>query len=125
MNLSAFTYYCPSFHSFIEESLTSDISSTRNRNNSSVSRIFMQILRAILNSKLNEFLMLNEENYTRFPEFVYTWFERFYFNTEQQEIATLEPYMQKPFPQDVFYRDLMNIRLDQSWEIITFREFLL
>lgn len=33
--------------------------------------------------------------------------------------------MQKPFPQDLFYRDLMNIKLDQSWEIITFREFLL
>lgn len=33
--------------------------------------------------------------------------------------------MQKPISQDVFYRDLMNVKLDQSWEIITFREFLL
>lgn len=33
--------------------------------------------------------------------------------------------MQKPFSQELFYRDLMNIKLDQSWEIITFREFLL
>ena len=69
--------------------------------------------------------MCSEEKYTRFPEFVYTWFERFYFNSEKNDIATLEPYMQKPFSQDLFYRDLMNIKLDQSWEIITFREFLL
>ena len=27
--------------------------------------------------------------------------------------------------QENFYRDLMNVKLDQSWEIITFREFLL
>jgi hypothetical protein len=33
--------------------------------------------------------------------------------------------MQKPFSQELFYRDLMNVKLDQSWEIITFREFLL
>lgn len=68
-----------------------------------------------MKSKLNEFLMLPEEKYTRFPEFVYTWFEKFYFNTEKSDIATLEPYMQKPFSQDLFYRDLMNIKLDQSW----------
>jgi hypothetical protein len=24
-----------------------------------------------------------------------------------------------------FYRELMNVKLDQSWEIITFRELLL
>lgn len=29
--------------------------------------------------------------------------------------------MQKPISQDIFYRDLMNVRLDQSWEVITFR----
>lgn len=63
---------------------------------------------------------------------MYTWFEKFYFNSEKNDISALEPYMvlfsliqQKPFPQDLFYRDLMNIKLDQSWEIITFREFLL
>lgn len=33
--------------------------------------------------------------------------------------------MQKPISQDLFYRDLMNVKLDQSWEIITFREFIL
>ena len=32
---------------------------------------------------------------------------------------------QKPISQENFYRDLMNVKLDQSWEIITFRQFLL
>lgn len=32
---------------------------------------------------------------------------------------------QKPMTQELFYRDLMNVKLDQSWEIITFREFIL
>jgi hypothetical protein len=63
----------------------------------------------------------SEEKFSRFPEFVYSWFEKFYFNSEKNEISALEPYMQKPISQDIFYRDLMNVKLDQSWEIITFR----
>jgi hypothetical protein len=57
----------PSFYSFIEETSTAEIASTRAKGNASVSRIFIQILRAILNSKLNEFLMMGEERYSRFP----------------------------------------------------------
>lgn len=37
----------------------------------------------------------------------------------------LEPFVQKPITQQQFYKDLMNVKLDQSWEIITFREFIL
>ena len=79
----------PSFYSFIEDSITTEISQTRIKGNCAVSRVFIQILRAILKSKLNEFLMYPEEKYTRFPEFVFTWFEKFYFNSEKNDIASL------------------------------------
>lgn len=57
----------PSFYSFIEESITNDIAHTRHKGNGSVSRVFIQILRAIFNSKLNEFLMSPDDKYTKFP----------------------------------------------------------
>lgn len=89
VNLTLFSYYFPKFYSFIEDSITTDITQTRTKGNTSVSRVFIQILRGIMRSKLNEFLMLGEEKYTRFPEFVYTWFEKFYFNSEKNDISLL------------------------------------
>lgn len=49
----------PTFYSFIEESITNEIANTRIKGNGSVSRVFIQILRAIFNSKFNEFLMFS------------------------------------------------------------------
>ena len=47
-----------------------------------------------MNSKLNEFLYIDAvEKYTRFPEFVYAWFEKFYFSSEKKSVLMLEPYM--------------------------------
>lgn len=76
-------------------------------------------------SKLNEFMVEeNVENYSRFPEFVYTWFDRYDFDTDSNEITVLQLKEDKSTLRR-FYHELMNVKLDQSWEVIVFREFLL
>lgn len=82
VNLVALNYFKPTFFSFIEECVTNDINGCRVKGSTSVSRIFVQVIRAIMNCKINEFfLATGEEKFTRFPEFVYSWFEKFYFNS--------------------------------------------
>jgi hypothetical protein len=51
--LSLYSYFMPKFYSFIEDNITSEISNTRIKGNNSVSRVFIQITRAIMKSKLN------------------------------------------------------------------------
>jgi hypothetical protein len=58
-DVSALRYYRPTFYSFIADSASADLAQTRLKPSGSVSRIFVQVLRAILSSKLNE-LLLNE-----------------------------------------------------------------
>lgn len=52
-------YYRPTFFSFIEECVTNDIYTCRVKGSTSVSRIFIQVLRAILNCKINEFFLVS------------------------------------------------------------------
>lgn len=43
-----------------------------------------------MTSKKNEFMLADcPEKYSRFPEFVYAWFEKYYFNTEKNSICAL------------------------------------
>lgn len=48
-------------------------------------------MRCIMLSKLNEFVVEDKlETCSRFPEFVYTWFDRYDFDTDYNEITVLQ-----------------------------------
>jgi hypothetical protein len=57
VNLSVMSFYRPTFFAFIEECATNDIYTCRVKGSTSISRIFIQLLRAVLNCKVNEFLL--------------------------------------------------------------------
>jgi hypothetical protein len=77
-----------------------------------------------MNSKLNEFMLINDvDSYTRFPEFVLNWLERYDFEPSTKEIV-VRPVEEQSSARE-FYSDLMNYKVGQNWEIISFREFLL
>lgn len=92
-DVAGMKYYRPTFFSFLEESTNPDIQNCRTKGNASVSRIFIQVMRAITKSKLNQFIYEPVEKYTRFPEFVYSWFQKYYFHSEMKCIQALQPFM--------------------------------
>jgi hypothetical protein len=57
VSLSSMNFFRPTFFSFIEECATNDIYTCRVKGGTSISRIFIQLLRAILNCKINEFFL--------------------------------------------------------------------
>ena len=52
-DISSLRMYRPTFFSFLEESANPDLQACRGKGNNSVSRIFIQVMRAIILSKLN------------------------------------------------------------------------
>ena len=93
-DISSLRLFRPTFFSFMEESVNSDIYNYRTKGGSSVSRTFIQVMRSVMNSKVNEFIYGDcPEKFTRFPEYVYSWFQKFYFNSEKNTVSILEPYM--------------------------------
>ena len=89
-NICELRIFRPTFFSFLEESVNQDIYNYREKGGTSVSRIFIQVIRSILNSKLNEFMFSeNPEKFSRFPEFVYSWFQKFYFNSDKNCVCAL------------------------------------
>ena len=118
--LSQLSFYKPSFYSFVEHIHQKDHS------NSELSRSLIQKMRCIMQSKLNEFLLFEDvAKYTRFPEFVYAWFRKYYFDSDKNCIAESLYEEESGYESFKFYKDLVNVKLDQTWEVVTFREFLL
>lgn len=88
-------------------------------------------IRAILDSKYNEYLILNNANnfkeLTNFPEFVYSWLGKFEVDESKRKIRKMEssPFFNKIDDIRInFFLDLANEKLNKIWECVTFREFL-
>ncbi len=107
--------------------MTEEIKS-REANVMSISEL-LHLIRFILDSKFNEFLLLQDpERYTHFPEFVYSWFSSFYIDPKHKTLSKLTPEKRKYYSRNrmlEFYKDLMSCNFDQVWEVVTFREFLI
>lgn len=92
--LPQFSFYRPSFYKFIQDAQQNPLqqdSPIEDNRTSELSRAFVQKMRCIMLSKLNEFCVEeNVESYSRFPEFVYTWFDRYDFDTDSNEITVLQ-----------------------------------
>jgi hypothetical protein len=74
--LPQYAYWRPTFYNMIEH-MTGEIT---NRRDHEISRDFIQKMRGIMNSKLNEFLLIDDvDRYSRFPEFVLNWLEKYDF----------------------------------------------
>lgn len=117
--LPQYSYWRPTFYNMIEH-LPNE---PQARRNGEINREFVQKLRGILNSKLNEFMLVESTSYTRFPEFVLGWLNLYDFEPSTGEVMLRNSDETSPTPK--FYSDLMNFKLDQTWEVVTFREFLL
>ena len=87
INLAQYSFYKPSFYKFLQEIQDGEPPSRT----SDLSRAFIQKLRCIMSCKLNEFLAGESvEQYSRFPEFVYAWFDKYDFDTDTNTITVLQ-----------------------------------
>jgi hypothetical protein len=81
-------------------------------------------VRAILDSKFNDFLDENFSKTSSLPNFTYAWLSKYKVQRKQKKIACIERDLDKSvIPR--FFMNLMSEKLNSSWEIITFREFLM
>lgn len=88
-------------------------------------------IRAILDCKYNEFLILSNANnfkeLTNFPEFVYSWLGKFEIDESKRKLRKKECSPFFNIIDDIrinFFLDLANEKLNKIWECVTFREFL-
>lgn len=82
-NLSKFQYYKPGFFTFIKNDIAKNdlfhnLNNLKKNTEFKISPMFLSTMRAILDSKYNEF-MLNEDykQISKFPEFVYSWLSKY------------------------------------------------
>ena len=108
--LPQLSFYRPSFYSFVEHLHQKD------HDNYELSRSLIQKMRCIMQSKLNEFLIFdNPDQYTHFPEFVFAWFKKYYFDSDRNCIVESMCSEESGYEAFKFYKDLMNVKLDQTW----------
>ncbi len=123
-----FQYYKPSFYVFLEKYFEYQGVDADNHEQIAlpVSMSFINTLRAILDSKHNEYLISKNRPgmLTPLPNFTIAWLSNFAVDKKSKE--------QEAINTDVcfetigsFYIRLMNPYLNNNWEVITFREFLL
>lgn len=85
---------------------------------------FLATVRAILDSKFNDFLDENFHKAFSFPNFTYVWLSKYRIQRKQKKIVCIERDLDKSvIPR--FFMNLMSEKLNSNWEIITFREFLM
>lgn len=85
---------------------------------------FLATVRAILDSKFNDFLDGNFYKSSSLPNFTYVWLSKYRIHRRQKKIVSLERDLDKTvIPK--FFMGLMSEKLNSNWEIITFREFLM
>ena len=87
--------------------------------------LFLRI-RAILDSKHNQYTVEPIECCARFTDFVFGWFEKFEVSNETKRILQhSKPRIETEFNKKNFLVTLFNPKIEKLNEIITFREFLL
>lgn len=95
--------------------------------NQSIKLNFLGTMRAIMDSKYNEFILkkgVGSSNISSFPAFVLSWLNTFQINKEKKIEHVLESISTRETI-CTFYANLMSEKLNYCWEVITFREFLL
>ena len=69
-----------------------------------------------MQSKLNQFLIFENVNqFTYFPQFVFSWFKKYYFDSDRNCIVESMCSEESGYEAFKFYKDLMNVKLDQTW----------
>lgn len=95
---------------------------------SRVTFLFLGTLRGILDSKYNEFMVMESNNYSHFADFVFSWLGKFQVDKVSRQVTMNAEAAVNTFAADEvrinFYIDLMNPTLGKLWEIVTFREFI-
>ena len=108
------------------EQLFVGIKQQGNQNNFKLNVDMLATIRAILDSKFNEFVYFNDyKNVTSFPDFVYSWFGKYVFDLEQRKIRGVD--MTDPDP-DVARVEIIHLLQapisKKLWDCIIFKEFL-
>lgn len=81
---------------------------------------FLATVRAILDSKFNDFLDENFSKSSSLPNFTYVWLSKYRIKRKQKKIVCIERDLDKStIPR--FFMNLMSEKLNSNWEIITFR----
>ena len=88
---------------------------------------FMATIRAIFDSKYNEFLLNPDEwrMFSRFPDFVHSWLGKFRVDKVTGQVRTIN--LNDPEVEHIrraFRENLNNKKTYKLWDAITFREFL-
>ena len=122
IKLAQLQYYRSAFYIFLESEF--DNHDTGELITRDVSFKFISTLRGILDSKYNELIMNDDVRLlSKFPDFVYSWLGVYDADIKTYSIVmSPKPYY---FDRIEFYKELFNKNLNQSWEILTFRDFLL
>ena len=129
-SLEKLSLYKPTFYSLIQNEylrLKEKIPTDADDGFYPFNRTYLSIVRGILDSKYNEFVYHDDyKQCSQFPEFVYGWLSSFdicphkrtvkaidagnNFNAEERRVG--------------FYKFLSDPRLDRTWDVVVFKDFL-
>lgn len=95
---------------------------TTNVANQDFNQHYLQLVRAILDSKYNEYLIYDDyRQFTKFPEFVYSWLYTFRYCPKDLKILYNEEIDEMKIME--FYK-FIEVQSQNLWEVLTFLEFV-
>jgi len=128
LNLAKYSYYRPTFFAFIQTEYEDKVKNGYNVKapiSLTAERDFVAMVRAIFDSKFNEFLYYdNPRVISSFPDFVYGWLSTYQVCPLERKvkIITSDDKIDIEIRRLQFYTSLMNPKLTKVWDVVTFRE---
>ena len=130
VQLDRYLFNKPAFYVFIQQEFDAEMTNSDfllEEKSFTIDRESLSIIRAILDSKYNEFAYYDDTRlHSQFPDFVYSWLMSFY-------VCPIEKRIKNTIGDDAseiqkrrnnFYRFLLNPKMNKIWDVATFRDFL-